>query len=117
MTPQEVSKIIHEARGLCWHVRNRTTEEQSVAHVIWRKTDTSAPYPHLECVRCGIILHLDQEINPDYTQWQHYGPMLERAIKQGWWQSFGSIFGKMKKAKCLTLLRCGLMWVSLYLHI
>ena len=87
MTNLEINQLLHErVMGECWHIRNRTTEEQSLAHVIWRKTDTTQPYPHLECIKCGMILDITEPINPSYTSsWASYGRLLEVAMTKEWW--------------------------------
>ena len=90
MTELQINQLIHEkVMGKCWHIRNRTTEEQCSAHVLWRKTDTTQPYPHLECVKCGMILSLNELDNPSYaSRWEFYGPMIEECMKKEWFSDF-----------------------------
>lgn len=70
MTPEETNKFIHEKiMGKCWH-----DFEQDEEIPRWRKG-----IPH--CKRCQASMG-PYAFNPDYTQWEHYGPMLE-VLKDG----------------------------------
>ena len=81
MTNEQVNKIIHEARGLCWHE----------VHQISCKVLGELGCP------CGFTTYnvsfpLTEEhlkLNPDYTSnWSDYGPVLKWAQDQVWWLSF-----------------------------
>jgi len=69
MTDQEKNQIIHEAMGLCWHK--------------WENPCKEGYEIISSCLKCGksSLLHK----NPDYSKWEHYGPMLEWAMEQEWW--------------------------------
>jgi len=74
MTPDERNQTIHEARGLCWHEKVDNIEMSNGEFYnadICSKCKSSTPF------------------NPDYSKWEHYGPLLENwAIKETWYVDF-----------------------------
>lgn len=82
MTELEINKIIHEARGLCWH-----EWEPQESH--WNCCGFAT------CKKCGVNTdreerdYQEQYQNPSHTSsWADYGPMLEWAMKEPWWYDF-----------------------------
>lgn len=71
-------QIIHEAIGLCWHE--------------WEQVHCCGGS---KCKRCGHYWPVPPDERTksiiqdvDYTLWKQYGPMLEWAMKQKWWDEF-----------------------------
>lgn len=70
MEQETTNRIIRKARGKCWH-------------------EEGFHYPYrVSCKNCGDYEVNWDNPNPDYSQWPHYGPMLEWAKVQGWWPDF-----------------------------
>lgn len=75
MTPDERNQIIHEAKGLCWH----DFSDKRVVN----------GYPEQLCSKCGQSWDWNCGTDTlDYSKWEHYGPMLEWAIEQEWFDTF-----------------------------
>ena len=72
MTNTQINQIIHEARGLCWHM------------IKYRKDEITMP--RFRCSKCPDRY---PQNNPDYTSdWSNWGEALEWAQRQKWWADF-----------------------------
>lgn len=67
MTKDEANKIIHEARGLCWHSHAK-------------------PWPMCSCGYEYYLLHT--HFNLDYHTREGFWDAWEWAIKEEWWDKF-----------------------------
>lgn len=74
MTELGINRIIHEARGLCWH-----EWEQIYTCGGSRCKHCQKYYPVFPNAETAQIIQ-----DTDYTKWEHYGPMLEWAMKKEW---------------------------------
>lgn len=72
MNLEKINRIIHEARGYCWH----EPEERDNGWIV----DSFCP----KCCQFSVYV---PTINYT-TDWSDYGPMLEWAMKQVWWHDF-----------------------------
>ena len=69
MTQEQVNQIITEAMGLCWHE--------------WIGTYSYRPR---QCPKCKIFETYKGSDNPDFSLWEHYGPLLEKIQGAEWWE-------------------------------
>lgn len=76
-------QIIHEARGLCWH---------------------KATFQMTNCIKCGENVDFQKSLNPDYSKWEYYGPMLEWAMNQEWWERYITILSFKSDWKMLDVI-------------
>ena len=70
MTQSEVNKILTEkVLGQCWHE--------------WTGTYSYRPR---QCPKCKIFETYKGSENPDFSLWEHYGPLLEKIQGEGYWR-------------------------------
>ena len=71
MNQNEVNRIITEkVLGECWHILHMIQDGCYI------------------CTACGKEYgrYCLRPINPDFSQWEHYGPLLEKIQGEGYWR-------------------------------
>lgn len=87
MNQSEVNKIITEkVLGQCWHE--------------WTGTYSYRPR---QCPKCKIFETYKGSDNPDFSQWPHYGPLLEKIKASDWFGDFLDWFIKRNRLDEVSL--------------
>jgi hypothetical protein len=77
MTKEEANRIIHEARGLCWHEFDPILKQEG-----------NLDYDYLTCKHCRKHIKPSEQQNTDYLTSEGFFACWNWAKGEAWWDDF-----------------------------